>query len=92
MDKKEYNELNLEVCRIQSLLEDILTENEAFHATEMYNRMLEIIGGLLDISNEEQQKIYQHSLDLMYHERTVYKDFLEATEMDRLEGKALSGV
>ena len=68
MDKKEYYELNLEVCRIQSLLEDVLTENEAFHATEMYNKMLDEIGGLLGISKEEQNEIYQHSLDLMEHE------------------------
>lgn len=92
MKLEEYRELNLEVCRIQSLLEDVLTENEAFHATEMYNKMLDKIGGLLGISKEEQSEIYQHSLDLMEHERTIYKDFLEATDGDRLASKALSGV
>jgi hypothetical protein len=31
-------------------------------------------------------------MGLIEHERTVYKDFLEATDGDRLAGKALSGV
>jgi hypothetical protein len=34
-------------------LEDVLTEDEAFHATNLYSDMLETIGELLGISDEE---------------------------------------
>ena len=89
MDKKEYHKLSLEVCRLSSLLGDVLTDAEEIYATGLYNKMLRTIGDLLGYTYEEQVEIYNYSADIVKNEREVYKAFLKTTDGESLAGKAL---
>lgn len=85
----EFYKLNVEICRLQALLEDRLTENEAFYATELYNKMLDIIGDLRGIDGDKQIQIYEEAMKDVEHEREMYKDYIDITDGEKLAGKAL---